>query len=150
MGEPVMVSVRQATAGDVGDWLALRVALWPHAADESPGEIAAMLAAPDQIAFLAYDNGAAVGLAEVALRHDYVNGCDSSPVGFLEGIYVAPEARRRGVAWMLLTQAKAWVGSQGCSEFASDASVDNLGSHAMHRAPGFEETQRVVFFRQKL
>lgn len=40
----------------------------------------------------------AVAFADAALRHDYVNGCESSPVVYLEGIYVQPASRRRGLA----------------------------------------------------
>jgi aminoglycoside 6'-N-acetyltransferase I len=38
----------------------------------------------------------------------------------------------------------------GCREFAWDAAVENEPSHAMHRALGFEKTERVVFFRKSL
>ena len=95
-------------------------------------------------------SGNALGLVEVALRSDYVNGTNSSPVGFLEGIYVVPQARRQGVARMLVAEAERWAASVGCSEFASDALIDNTRSHAMHVALGFEETERVVFFRKAL
>ena len=47
-------------------------------------------------------DGMPLGLAEVALRTDYVNGTDSSPVAFLEGLYVVPAVRRQGVARGLL------------------------------------------------
>lgn len=33
---------------------------------------------------------------------------------------------------------------------ASDALLDNAGSHAFHEAVGFEETERVVYFRKSL
>ena len=42
----------------------------------------------------------------------------------------------------------AWAQAQGCDELASDALLDNETSQAMHRALGFEETERVVFFRK--
>jgi aminoglycoside 6'-N-acetyltransferase I len=35
-------------------------------------------------------------------------------------------------------------------ELASDALLDNNGSHAMHEALGFTETERVVYFRKAL
>lgn len=88
--------------------------------------------------------------AEVALRRDFVNGCDSSPVAFLEGIFVRPEDRKRGIAARLLRSARSWAQDRGCCEFASDALLENTGSHAFHRATGFEETERVVFFRLRL
>ena len=111
-----------------------------------------MLAAPDDTAnFIARtDDGVAVGLAEASLRRDYVNGCKTSPVAFLEGIYVAPQHRRSGIAGQLVAAVEDWARAQGCTEFASDAALDNLQSHRMHAALGFEETQRVVYFRKLL
>ena len=88
-----------------------------------------------------------VGLAEVSLRADPVPGTRSTPVAFLEAIYVDPPARRHGLARALVTHARAWGRAQGCSEFASDALQDNADSLALHRALGFEETTRIVCFR---
>lgn len=101
--------------------------------------------------FVQYDGtGKPLGLVEVALRTDYVNGTDSSPVTFLEGIFVVPDARRTGVARGLVAEAASWARAHGCSELASDADLGNSDSHAMHAALGFEETERVVFFRKGL
>lgn len=143
---------RCTTPADAG-WLALRSALWPHHDDGAHlAEMAAFCAAPERFAqFIAYAApGTPHGLVEVALRHDYVNGTRSSPVAFLEGIYVVPLARRRGVARALVAVAEDWARCSGCTEFASDAAIRNRSSHAMHRAFGFEETERVVFFRKAL
>jgi aminoglycoside 6'-N-acetyltransferase I len=79
-----------------------------------------------------------------------VNGAQSSPVGFLEGLYVVPRARRNGVARALVAEVGRWARDFGCSELASDAALANAASHAVHRALGFEETERVVFFRKQL
>ena len=118
-----------------------------HAAD-----IAALLEKPrNTINLIArLPDGRAVGLAEAGLRHDYVEGCKTSPVAFLEGIYVAPDCRRMGIARGLVTAVEAWARAQGCTEFASDAALDNLESHQMHGALGFSETRRVVYFRKML
>ncbi len=111
-----------------------------------------MLAAPERlVAFLAFDaNGRAIGLAEAALRHDYVNGTETSPVGFLEGWYVAPEWRFRGIGRALVEAVAQWAQAQGCAELASDALLENDESHAAHAGCGFEETERVVYFRRRL
>ena len=96
------------------------------------------------------DDSTPLGFIEIALRSDYVNGTRSSPVAFLEGIYVTPLARKLGVAKALVQAGELWARERGCVEFASDAAIDNQISHAMHRALGFAETQRVVFFRKAL
>ena len=137
---------------DQPGWLALREQLWPGFTSEHLEEMAEFLANPQRFAqFIEYDQaGNAIGLVEVAIRHDYVNGTNSSPVAFLEGIYVVSEARKRGVARSLVREAERWAVKAGCVEFASDASLENTESQAMHAALGFQESERVVFFRKAL
>jgi aminoglycoside 6'-N-acetyltransferase I len=147
------LAARIATADDLGAWAGLRHQLWPHLSlEEHQAEIVDALSQPERlIAFLCVTpDGTAVGLAEASIRSDYVNGCDTSPVAFLEGIVVDPATRRQGVAGLLVAAVTDWVRSKGLSELASDADLDNTASHAMHAALGFEETQRVVYFRRTL
>lgn len=151
MGEPVIITA--VTSADAADWLTLRNALWPgDRDDEHAQEIAQLLREPGEtVTLIARDaEQLAVGFAEASLRRDYVNGCESSPAAFLEGIYVIPSARRTGVARSLVAAVEQWGREQGCSEFASDAVLDNIDSHQMHHALGFMETGRVVFFRKPL
>ena len=141
---------RVTQAEQVRQWLPLRHALWPDtSADDHAAEAAALLHSNKLAAFLACVP-APVGFAEASLRHDHVNGCDGSPVVFLEGIYVEPSQRRRGAARALCEAVAQWGRDHGCHEFASDAPLDNVDSHAMHRALGFTESERVVFFRREL
>lgn len=133
-------------------WLELRLALWPHCSrQEHLTEMAAFISEPGRYAqWIAYTNSAIpVGLIEAALRHDYVNGTETTPVAFLEGIYVVPEYRRMGIARQLVAIVAEWGMAQGCREFASYAPLENELSHALHKALGFEETERVVYFRKQ-
>lgn len=147
--------IAQATLADIDSVAALRNALWPEASldelfEESRNQIL------DQDAhgavFLAFSGrgAVAIGMAEVALRLDHVNGCETSPVAFLEGIYVAPAHRRHGIARALVETAQAWGRTHGCTEFASDTHLNNAASRRFHSALGFEETERVVYFRKPL
>lgn len=146
-----MTRIERCTAPEARGWLELRQALWPAPREEHLGEMALMAANPQRfVAFVAYANTEAVGLAEAAIRTDYVNGAESSPVGFLEGLYVVPQARRKGVARALIVEVSRWADASGCEELASDTALANTASHAVHRALGFEETERVVFFRKRL
>jgi len=132
-------------------WLALRIALWPEGAEaDHLSGMADMLARGHYVRLAVTAAGAAIGLVEAAKRVDYVNGTTSSPVAFLEGLYVVPDWRRRGVARTLVESVVAWALQQGLSELASDSLIDNLAAHAAHRALGFEETERVVYFRRPL
>jgi aminoglycoside 6'-N-acetyltransferase I len=88
----------------------------------------------------------AVGFVEASKRMDYVNGTSSSPVAFLEGLYVEPASRRNGVARSLVAAVAAWAAAEGCTELASDSPIENVAAHAVHRALGFVETERVVYF----
>lgn len=141
---------RCAAPGEEG-WLRLREALWPHCTREQHlAEMHEWCTDPLRYAvFLALEpGGEVVGFAEASIRSDYVNGTETSPVGFLEGIYVAPGWRNGGVARALTEKVERWTASRGCRELASDADLDNIPSHRMHRALGFEETERVVYFRK--
>jgi aminoglycoside 6'-N-acetyltransferase I len=134
-------------------WLALRQLLWPHCdAREHLTEMRKFLAQAERfVQFVAYaESQQPVGLVEASLREDYVNGTESSPVAFLEGLYVTPAHRRQGVARRLVAAVAEWAVSRGCHEFASDAALENELSHAVHRSLGFVETERVVFFRKAL
>lgn len=139
------------TPGD--EWLALRRALWPDTPGrEHEAEMAAFVTEPQRYAqWLARaGDGHAIGLAEASIRSDYVTGCETSPVAFLEGLYVAPGWRRRGVARALVDEAARWGAAQGCRELASDALLENITSHAVHQALGFAETERTVAFVRAL
>ena len=141
------------TSPDHEGWLALRRDLFPHRSTEYLlAEMKTFCADPNRFAqFLSLSEGTtAVGLIEVSLRTDYVNGTSSSPVAYLESIFTVPSARRQGVARALVAEAETWARRQGCREFASDALLHNVASHAMHGALGFQESQRVVFFRKAL
>lgn len=129
----------------------MRLALFPdYSADFHRAELEALITCADYGVFVAIAASEPVGFAEVALRSDYVNGCDTSPVAFLEAVYVAPDKRRSGGARALIAAVEAWGRARGCSELASDADLANTDSHRMHEAVGFEETERVVYFRKGL
>lgn len=138
----------------LGPWSEMRYALWTWDSPQDHAQEAEdefLTGNPDRAAFLAFDEaGAAIGFAEASLRRDYVEGCETSPVAYLEGIYVRPEAREAGVGRALADAAGDWGRAKGCTEFASDALLENVDSHAFHAAIGFAETGRVVYFRKGL
>ena len=132
-------------------WLGLRIALWPDGSEaEHLSAMAETLARGHYVRLALTPSGSAVGFVEASRRVDYVNGTTSSPVAFLEGLYVAPGARRRGAARALVDSVVTWALQQGLSELASDSLIDNVAAHAAHRALGFEETERVAYFRRPL
>ena len=145
--------VERCTLETLTEWAALRCALWPEASQEDhlAETQAAIWEQKKAVAFLVrLQDHTAAGFAEAALRYDYVNGCSTSPVAFLEGIYVQPEHRERGLARLLCRAVEDWAKSLGCRELASDTELHNTGSQCMHRSLGFAETERVVYFRKPL
>ena len=147
-------TIRIAILDDLAEWAALRQALWSSSSImDHRDEILAVLRAPTEqaVAFVAAGLQTRLcGFAEARIRRDYVNGCDTSPVAFLEGIYVTPDARGQGIGRELGAAVEAWGRERGCMELASDALLGNLDSQVFHGAVGFEETERVVFFRKRL
>ena len=143
--------IRKAGMEDLTVLAALSCKLWPdHTVDQMYAEFAATIAMPDAALFLAYQGECAVGFAHCQLRHDYVEGTDSSPVGYLEGIYVAEGYRKQGIARELLFACESWAKAKGCTEFASDCELDNVQSMQFHLNVGFEEANRIICFTKKI
>lgn len=136
--------IRVAGEKDREQLVAMRGKLWPEATAEElqnatmPGEV-----------FVAEDEDRLIGFIEVSLR-SHADGCETHPVGFLEGWYVEEGVRKKGVGRRLGEAAEAWAREQGCVEMASDTWIDNELSQKVHEALGFEEVDRCVHYKKKL
>lgn len=143
--------IRPAEHKDVQTLATLALQLWPDNERSGLEEMfAELLGQSDAAVFLACQEGAAVGFAQCQLRHDYVEGTDSSPVGYLEGIFVTDAYRRSGQAKSLLSACESWAKSKGCTEFASDCELKNAQSLRFHLGLGFQEANRIICFTKKL
>src|SRR5262245_9662915 len=144
--------VRAVRPDDANAWCRMRQALWPDSGDSHAAEVerffADRSAARDSV-LVAERDGSVVGFVELSLRA-YAEGCDTSPVAYLEGWYVSDEARGAGVGRALIRAAEEWGRAQGCTEFASDAEAGNALSADVHRACGFEEVSLIRCFRKRL
>jgi len=132
--------------------LLLRQLLWPDCSTEVHNvEIDRTLSQREKFqAFISYnEQKEPVGFAEAALR-DYVNGCESSPVAFLEGIFVLKKYRRKGIGAALVGEVMKWAEYKGVKELGSDALIDNEVSHRFHKSTGFVETEKVVYFKKSI
>jgi aminoglycoside 6'-N-acetyltransferase I len=149
-----MPNIRPLTPGDAAAWAAMRCALFTDgSAAEHAEEIAAFFAGSPKYFHAALgafaDDGSAIGFAELSIR-SHAEQCYSGRIAYLEGWYVHPAWRSRGVGKALVRAAEEWGRAAGCTEFGSDADIENSGSIAAHLALGFTETDRVVTFRRDL
>lgn len=143
--------VQKAELQDVHVVAELALLLWEdNTLPEMEAMFTQLLSTPEAAVFLAYCGGETVGFAQCQLRHDYVEGTDSSPVGYLEGIFIKEPFRHRGYARMLLAQCEVWAKEMGCAEFASDCELENSDSLAFHLRVGFAEAGRIICFTKKL
>ena len=141
----------KAEEKDIAAVATLAAALWPHhSARELEAEFAPLLGKKEAAVFLQLEGSTPVGFAQCQLRHDYVEGTETSPVGYLEGIYVAPACRHRGFAAALLRACEDWAREMGCTEFASDCELTNKASLAFHLSLGFTEENRIICFKKNL
>jgi len=143
--------IKEATWMEVKDAASLALLLWPgQTLEEFTNEMRQLIAQPDAIIMLAYQDSEAIGFAQCQLRYDYVEGTSTTPVGYLEGLYVKENFRKQGIAKGLVQACENWARTKGCHEFASDCELENEASLAMHLKLGFREANRIICFKKML
>ena len=141
--------IRPVEARDRVEWLRMRQTRWTDDDTLETG-VDAHFASPksDVIVFVAEDAGKLLGFAEVGTRA-YAEGCETTPVGFLEGWFVEEHARGSGVGRALVQAAETWARNRGLTEFGSDTWLENEASIRAHQAIGFVVTERLVCFLKR-
>ena len=143
--------VRMASAFDVNAVASLASFMWcAHSLTELSASFSSIISSENAMVWVCEQDEKIVGFAQCGLRFDYVEGTKSSPVGYLEGIYVAQEYRHRGIAKKLTEACCQWAITRGCKEFASDCEISNEESIRFHQRCGFIEANRIVCFTKKL
>lgn len=150
--------IRPVREGDRGEWLRMRLLLWPHHPEsEFTGEIEEFLRTPGGTArvgeaCLVAERPRGQGLCgfvELAIRQ-VAEGCEPGRIGYLEGWFVDADMRGCGVGGALVRAGEEWARAQGCREMASDAELENTASQSAHLALGYEIACRAVCFRKAL
>ncbi|WP_342526561.1 aminoglycoside 6'-N-acetyltransferase [Chryseomicrobium sp. FSL W7-1435] len=146
------MKICELTESKALDILPLLEALWPGQTEEQwKSEIEDSFKNDDATFFIAYsEDDKAIGFSQVQLRRDYVEGTETSPVGYLEGLYVKESERNKGIARDLVQVAENWARDRECKEFASDVELANTNSQLMHERLGFQEVNRVVCYVKPL
>jgi aminoglycoside 6'-N-acetyltransferase I len=146
------MDIRNVRPDERDAWLHLRELLWPnYPKGDLQREQGEILDEPDRNAvFVAVlPNRELIGFVEASLR-DWAEGCETHPVGYIEGWYVQPTHRHFGVGRRLIEAAEGWARSKGCSEMGSDTELWNDVSQLAHQALGYSEATRLVCFAKKL
>ena len=143
--------VRKATNSESRVLAEMAIQIWDsNIIDELEAEIIETLNDEQSAFFIKYVNNVPVGFAQCGLRTDYVEGTESSPVGYLEGIFVREDYRNNGYAKEMLFTCEMWAKNMECTEFASDCELDNIGSLNFHKAMGFDEANRIICFKKRI
>lgn len=143
-----MPNIMKADPSTLQDWAGLAFKMFGdhHAYEEILEDCAQLLQSKKEIGFLYGINGKYIAYMNVSIRNDYVNGTDSSPVAFVEAIYVENEYRGRGIAREMIAIAEGFARENGCAQLASDCLITNEASEKFHIGCGFEEKERVICF----
>lgn len=145
--------IRPVEQGDAPVWLRMRSALWPDESGSHAAEVAEFLSpsrrSPLAVLLACSGAGTPVGFVELSIR-PYAEGCDTDRVAFVEGWYVEPGHRGKGIGAALIRAAEEWGRANGCTELGSDTPLWNEPSIEAHKAVGFEEVERLVAFRKLL
>ena len=145
------ITITEASSKDLNKLVEMVLKLWPDCDYEEEFERnMQMLDATNEQVFLIKVRQESVGFIQLSLRTDYVEGTTTSPVVYIEGIYVEPAHRKLGLAQLLVQHAEKWGLEKECSEIASDVEIDNITSINFHNAIGFKEANRVVCFAKKI
>lgn len=117
-----------------------------HTFNEMYKEFSGFIESETDAVFISKAANEIAGFIQMSLREDYVEGSHSSPVAYVEGIYVKEAYRKNGIARQLVNSGEEWAKKKGCSQIASDIEIDNTVSHAFHLKAGFKEVNKLICF----
>ncbi len=103
-----------------------------------------MLASPDWVFLMAFEEGEAVGLALFFVRPTLTTGMNRATI---TEMIVTDSARGKGVGRRLIEEAKKQALKMGCSILAVSTELDNAGATGFYKKMGFNQ-ERTYFEAQ--
>ena len=145
------MSIVAADRGNLKEWAEMMVLLFPELSfGEAFAECEEWLNVRKEIGVLYRKDGKYAGFMNLSVRNDYVNGTETSPVAFVEAIYVLPEYRSQGIGREFMEYAENFARTRGIREIASDCFIDNILSEKFHKKCGFIEKERIICFAKRI
>ena len=145
------MGIVNASMSNINEWVNLAVLLFPESSfDEEFGYHKEILSLENEVGFLYQKDNQYVGFMNLSIRNDYVNGTDTSPVVFVEAIYILPNYRHQGIGREFIEHAENFAKQRQIAQLASDCYIDNYLSEKFHKGCGFVEKERVICFVKNL
>ena len=151
MAKTAAYRIRLATAADRSEWLRMRRLLWPK---EKPAgledDMDSVLQDRQTPVFVVERPGGRLGGFLEAATRPYADGCDTRPVGYIEGWFVDADLRQQGLGRRLVAAAEDWARSLGLRQMASDTDLTNQAGLLAHLGLGYQESERLIHFVKTL
>lgn len=129
----------------------LMLELWPNSSfDEELESCKIILNSDIDICYLIKDKETYIAFIHLTVRFDYVEGANSLPVAYIEGLYVKENWRHLGIGKKMIHLGIEWARQRGCKQLASDTELNNDTSIEFHKSMGFLEANRLVCFIRDL
>lgn len=136
-----------AKENDIEEWLLLASKLLEDTSEpELRSDYQQMMSSSKYRNILVRKDQVCIGFIDISLRSEYVEGATSTPVGYIEGIFIEEAYRKNGIARKLMEMAEEWFISKGCKEIGSDTWEWNKDSQEFHKKLGFIEEDILVHF----
>lgn len=137
------MEIRRARKADLDGIMKMARKLWPGVKELD-------LNRPKFTYYVADDGKALIGFIMLAVRKDYVEGSSTSPVGYIEGIYVENGSRKKNIGRQLVNAAEEWCAKKGLIELGSDVEFENKTSQRFHERIGFGGRSLIAHYIKKV
>ena len=126
--------IRRAKAEDAEILAALAIQMWTeHDPEDLAEEFCELVMNDDAVCFVKYEEDKPIGFAQCQLRHDYVEGTRSSPVGYLEGVLFQPDTEKKAMPQSCCRHARNGQKKKAVPNLPAIASLTTLKACASIR-----------------